>query len=219
MTLLLEELFTCPNCRVVFQSKIAASYDTFGKRYSDLYIASENDPQPILYLINICPKCGFAAFTIDFKSFEIDLTLVREAIEKTAKIVGKPPTEFNAGDGFLEIAKYSKNISLEEKANIELQACYAYRFLEDKKLKKAREITIKTINEILVQKKFIHNPEEVYLYLAGELNRLLGNNDEANKYLKLALFKSEKKNHSIKNLIIHQLSNPTEIIPKEVFPR
>ncbi|MFW9922351.1 MAG: DUF2225 domain-containing protein [Candidatus Thorarchaeota archaeon] len=217
MTLLLEELFTCPNCKVVFQAKVAASYDTFGNHYSDLYFASGKDPQPILYLIHICPKCGFAAYTIYFKSFEISLDLVKDAINKIEAILQKKPSQFNPGDGYLEIAEYISNyISKEQKVFSQLHACYAYRELQDNNLKLARELTLKTIKEVLLESKFQAENEEYYLYLAGELNRLLGKNRESLEYFELAS-KIVKKGTLVYKLVTHQLVNPSNILPKEIF--
>ena len=192
MPLYSGELFTCPNCEAIFQSKIAQSYDTFGNYYSDLYKASAEDPQPVLHLINICPKCGFAAFTQDFKVFDLDLKDVRKAINDIEKITGKPANEFNAGDGYLVITEYLSTISIEQRAFIMMQASYAYRILSDKNLAKAREMTLKTIEQILATKMFMTTSEDMYLYLAGELNRLLGKEDESLKYFKQALEKADK---------------------------
>ena len=211
-----DELFTCPNCKTIFQSKVAASYDTFGNYYSDLYKASEDDPQAVLHLINICPKCGLAAFTQDFKGFDLDLKEIQEAIASVEKITGKKATEFNAGDGYLQIAEYLKTVSEEQRAFIKMQASYAYRILKDKNLKKAREFTLLIIEEILQTKKFMTTSEDMYLYLAGELHRLLGNESKSLKYYKLAIEKTDKDS-VVSRLTEHQLHTPKEILPKELF--
>ncbi|HUU77978.1 MAG TPA: DUF2225 domain-containing protein [candidate division Zixibacteria bacterium] len=216
MSLIYEELFTCPNCEVIFQTKVLGSYNTFGECYSDLYVGCNTDPQPILHLINICPKCGFAAFTIDYKTFDIDLSLVKKAINHVEKFTGKKAANFNVGDGFLEIAEYLQNASLEQKSFTLMQASYAYRFLKDSNLDKTRKLILEIIELILQEKKFQNNPEEVYLYLAGELNRLIDNQRKALAYYKEALEKAEK-NSFIERITIHQLSNPKNIIPKEIF--
>ncbi len=216
MPLYEDQLFTCPNCKAIFQSKIAATYDTFGAYYSDLFKASEEDPQPVLHLTNICPKCGLCAFTQDFKVFDIDLEDVQKAISKIEKLTGKPANEFNAGDGYLQIAEYLSTISIEQRAFIKMQATYAYRILEDMNLDKARELTLKAIEQILETKMFMTTSEDMYLYLAGELNRLLGNEGESLKYFKLAIEKSDRTS-VVSRLTEHQLKTPKEIIPKEHF--
>lgn len=218
MPLYADELFTCPNCKAIFQSKVAQSYDTFGNYYSDLYKASEEDPQPVLHLINICPKCGFAAFTQDFKVFDFDLEDVEKAITTVEKITGKPATEFNAGDGYLEITEYLSTISIEQRAFIKMQASYAYRILGDKNLVKARELTLATIEQILTTKMFMTTTEDMYLYLAGEMHRLLGNESESLKYFKLAIEKADK-NSIVSRLTEHQLKTPMEIVPKELLTK
>ncbi|MHA1440668.1 MAG: DUF2225 domain-containing protein [Candidatus Heimdallarchaeota archaeon] len=208
MPLYEDRLFTCPNCEAIFQSKVATTYDTFGAYYSDLFKASEEDPQPVLHLTNI--------FTQDFKVFDVDLEDVQKAISKIEKITGKPANEFNAGDGYLQIAEYLSTISIEQRAFIKMQATYAYRILEDKNLDKARELTLETIEHILETKIFMTTSEDMYLYLAGELHRLLGNESESLKYFKLAIEKSDK-NSIVSRLTEHQLKSPKEIIPKELF--
>lgn len=216
MSLIYEELFTCPNCEVIFQTNVLGSYNTFGECYSDLYVGCNTNPQPILHLINICPKCGFAAYTIDYNSFDIDLSLAKEAITHVENFTGKKAGNFNAGDGFLEIAEYIPNISLEQKSFILMQASYAYRFLKDSNLSKTRELILKIIELVLQEKKFQNNPEELYIYLAGELNRLIDNQKKALAYFEKALEKAEK-NSFIERITIHQLSTPKDIIPKEIF--
>ena len=216
MPLLYEELFTCPNCKVIFQSKVLGGYNTFGESYSDLYVGSDDEPQPILHLINQCPKCGFTAFTIDFKTFNQDMEIVRQAIKKVIEFTGKRPTQFNVGDGYLVIANYSNNVSLEQKIFTFMQASYAYRILEDSNLNKTRQLILEKIKIILERKLFDVNPEELYLYLMGELNRLIGNEKESLDYFKQALDKAEK-NSFVSRVTIHQLETPQEIIPKEIF--
>jgi hypothetical protein len=97
-----------------------------------------------------------------------------------------------------------------------MQASYAYRILADKNLDTARKLTLQTIEQILATKMFMTTSEDMYLYLAGELHRLLGNERESLKYFKLALEKADK-NSVVSRLTEHQLKNPTEIVPKELF--
>ncbi|MBN1328271.1 MAG: DUF2225 domain-containing protein [Candidatus Heimdallarchaeota archaeon] len=218
MPLLYDELFTCPNCETIFQSKVLGCYNTFGVRYSDLYIASEDSPQPILFQNNICPKCGFSAFSIEFRIFDIDMEIVRKAITKVENFTGKNAIDFNAGDGFLEIAEYMGRVSLETRISITLQAVYAYRELADINLEKTQRYLLNLIEQNLAQKTFNENPEELYLYLAGEFNRLLKKDSESLKYFKEAITKAPK-NSFISRITQYQLSTPNEIIPKEVFGR
>lgn len=217
MTLLMDQLFTCPNCEVIFQSKVAGSYDTFGKKYSDFYVGSGSEPQAILHLNNICPKCGFAAYTIDFKVFSIDLDIVKKAIKETEKFSGRKATEFNAGDGFIVISKYLDiEISKESLIFILLQANYAYRELGNQKLDESRTLTLEIVEDVIKKQEFKENPEELYLYLAGELHRLLGNNEKSLEYFKEALEKADR-NSRISKLTQQQLTKPSEVIPEGFF--
>ena len=181
-----------------------------------MYYSSQEDPQPILHLINICPKCGFAAYTADFNMLDFDLQKIKQAIAKIEKFSSRKATKFNAGDGYLEINEYLDNLSLEKKLAIQLQASYAYRELKDENLKKVRQHILKTLEEILRKKAFNQNPEEFYLYLIGEIHRLLGNDKESFRYFKQILLKVDK-NSLISKITQNQLSNPGEIIPNEIF--
>jgi len=168
-------------------------------------------------LNNICPKCGFAAYTIDFKVFSIDLDFVKKAIKKTEKFSGRKATEFNAGDGFIVISKYLGNeISKESLVFVLLQASYAYRELGDQKLDDSRILTLKIVEDVIEKQKFVENPEELYLYLAGEIHRLLGNNEKSLKYFKEALEKADR-NSRISKITQQQLTKPSEIIPEGFF--
>ncbi|NHJ49680.1 MAG: DUF2225 domain-containing protein [Asgard group archaeon] len=214
MPLLYDELFTCPNCSIIFQSKVLGGFNTFGKHYSDFYIGSQEDPQPILYEINICPKCGFSGFTIDLKSFSVDIELVQLAIEKVANFTGKKPSEFKAGDGYLVIANYLHNLNIEEKIGYYLKATYAYRELEDSMLESTRLEIINLIDEVLEKKKFVIQTKEFYLYLIGELYRLVGKTSESLMYFEKSLKIANKKS-LISKLVEHQLKNPMEVLPQD----
>ncbi|MHA1462714.1 MAG: hypothetical protein ACTSQ0_06575, partial [Candidatus Heimdallarchaeota archaeon] len=120
------------------------------------------------------------------------------------------------GDGYLLISEYSKHLTQEQKSYTQMQACHSYRFLDDKNLEKTRRIVLQSTLDILNDRIFKKNPEELYLYIAGELNRLLGNNQKANEYFQKALEKAEKESFVYK-ITIHQLSNPNEIIPRKIF--
>ncbi|MHA1212440.1 MAG: DUF2225 domain-containing protein [Candidatus Heimdallarchaeota archaeon] len=218
MPLLFDELFTCPNCEIIFQAKILGVYNSFGERYSDLYIAAEEEPQPILLQINLCPKCGFAAYTADFKTFDIELLYVRDAIKAIEKYSGRPATEFNPGDGYLEMAEYLGRTSLENKIFFTLQAIYSYRELEDVIITKTRRHLLKMIKAILKTKDYQTNPEEFFLYLAGELHRLLGEQDQSLAYFEKAIALAPKDS-IISRITQYQLTTPNEIIPKKIFGR
>jgi hypothetical protein len=214
MTLLFDELFTCPNCQIIFQSKVIGSFDTFGKNYSDFYIGSRSDPQPILYEINICPKCGMSFYSLDYKTFSENLEQVRTAITKIAKFTKKDVSNFNPGEGYLVIANYLPNISSEEKINLYLKATYAYRELNDLNIKLVREEIISMIKNMLMKNENKIQTEEFYLYLTGELARLTNKTTMALEYFEKAIKKAEQKS-LISRLVEHQLKNPKEILPQD----
>ena len=110
MPLLHDELFTCPKCTVVFQTKILGAYDTFGERYSDLYIGSQQNPQPILHKVTICPKCGFSALTEDMRVIDVDEERVETTIKFVEKYTGRTHEDFNSGDGFIFLADAGKYV-------------------------------------------------------------------------------------------------------------
>ncbi|MBD3192726.1 MAG: DUF2225 domain-containing protein [Candidatus Heimdallarchaeota archaeon] len=216
MTLLFEELFSCPICDTKFMSKVLGVYNTFGPRYSDLYTCSEENPQPILHQIHLCPKCGFGGYKSNFQNFTFEIDEVKECIKKVEILTEKNVTEFNVGDGFLEIAYYQQN-TLEEQALLKLQASYAYRELKDSNVVLARRLVIKDIEQILEQQSFRENPKEMYLYLIGELHRLLENQEEAQHYFEQILTE-ENNNSYFAFLAKKQLNHPEKIVPKKAPP-
>ncbi|MHA1825796.1 MAG: DUF2225 domain-containing protein [Candidatus Heimdallarchaeota archaeon] len=216
MPLLYDEMFTCHNCGIIFQTKILGCYNTFGKRYSDLYIASEDDPQPILYQICKCPKCGFAGFTDEYRMLSLEEEEMAMAIKAAEDFTGKKAQEFNQGDGFIVVAKYSESHSLEEQVSLYLQASYAYRELKDPLLQKARTIVLELLEKIIEKKEFTFQSEEYYCYLAGEIARLLGENEKSLKYFKRAL-QVAPENSLVSKLTQHQLVHPSEVIRAEIF--
>ena len=68
------------------------------------------------------------------------------------------------------------------------------------------------IKKVLEKEAFDENPKEMYLYLAGELNRLLGKEKTSLEYFKQALELVEKRS-ILSRVIEHQLTNPAEILP------
>ena len=214
MPLLFEELFNCPLCETKFMSKVVGVFDTFGSHYSDLYVACEEDPQPILHQIHLCPKCGFAGFAPAFRELSFDIEVVKKAISSVEQLVQKKSSEFNAGDGYLEIAEYHQANSLEAQVFLKLQASHAYRVLSDDHLELARRFVLEDLQAILEKRLFEKNPEETYLYLAGEMNRLLGNAKKASDYFKLTLGVAARDSFFAK-LAEFQLETPNEIIPRK----
>lgn len=194
-------------------SKVLAVYNTFGPKYSDLYICSEENPQPILHQIHLCPKCGFAGIKPNFRDFRFEIAQVKAAMEKIEVLIEKKATEFNIGDGYLEIAEYQHN-SLEEQALLRLQASYAYRELQDPNITLARRLAIKDIKQILEHQSFKENPKEMYLYLLGELHRLLGDQQQAQQFFEQTL-KEAESNSYFAFLAEKQLDSPKELIPKK----
>ncbi|NHK30617.1 MAG: DUF2225 domain-containing protein [Asgard group archaeon] len=213
MPLLFDELFTCPNCETIFQSKVLGSYNTFGNHYSDFYIGSEENPQPILYQLSICPKCGFAAYPMDYRTFSIELKNVQKALIETSNFVNKKGSEFNAGDGFILLIEYSTYLNLEDKIFLMLQATYAYRELKDNNLIKTRLKIISMLEQLIEKNQYERQTKEFYLYLLGELYRLVENIEKSLLYFKQALEISNKKS-LISKLVEHQLKNPSDILPK-----
>jgi len=216
MPLLNDEMFTCLNCGIIFQTKIVACYNTFGQRYSDLYIASNDEPQPILHLICKCPKCGFAGYIDEYRMLSLEEEEMQEAVKAAEEFTGKNASEFNQGDGFLVIANYPGSQSQEERLAVYLQASYAYRILKDPLLTKVRRVILELLEEILEKKNFEFYTEDYYSYLAGEIARLLGQNDKSLKYFKRALTLASKDS-IISKITQHQLTQPSEVIPKEIF--
>lgn len=188
--LIYEKNYICPVCGNEFKSIAvkSASYrlektdSDFFKRYSII--------NPYFYDVVLCNKCGYAAMQSDFKRIKsYQISLITNSI--TPKWKGKiysPPYDVN-----IAIQRYKLSLlnyvvmdsKLSMKAINCLKISWMFRLAND------------SVNELLFLNKALEGLNAAYfsedlpiysmdrftlIYLIGELNRRVGNNDEALKW-------------------------------------
>ena len=171
-----------------------------------------------IYHTSIIPVAGYQ-FTSDL-SIGLGLPFdIAEAMKNVEAFTGKEPLDFNEGDCYLLVMHYTKPKSVEQEIFFLLQASYSYRALDDREslIKIRRELVLK-LEQSLSEKKFENNPKELYLYLTGEIYRLLGSTEKSLEYFKQALQLAPKES-TVSRLTQYQLTTPNEIIPKEILGR
>lgn len=183
----------CPACDMVFKTPrvkpsaliVKSSDSDFHKVYEDI--------SPLFYAVTVCPECNYGARNDDFdsKTLEYHPEVIKLAsVIKCSKknICFKQTKEIDVETAVkkhllaITFAKHSKPEDPLTIAGLFMHIAWLYRDNgendKDKEyLKSALEYYIKTYE------KGSHIPEKIGLpgimYLAGELNRILGNHTEA----------------------------------------
>lgn len=187
---LYEKQYTCPVCENTFKSKaVKTSSYRLEKRDSDLF-NHYGLVNPYFYDVVLCNSCGYAAMQSDFnkiRSYQTPLVLQKV----TTRWRGKNYPEVYDINVAIERYKLSllNYVVMEAKASKKafncLKLAWMYRLLKD------------TQNEQLFLKQAIEGFCDAYTsedfpiygmdkptieYLIGELNRRIGNNEEAMKW-------------------------------------
>jgi uncharacterized protein (DUF2225 family) len=183
----------CPACNAVFNTprvrpsalKVKASEPDFHKVYEDL--------NPLLYAVTVCPECNYGARNDDFddKTLEYHPEIVKlaGAIKDSKKNINfqqvKELDVETAVRKHLLAITFAKHYKPEDPltiAGLYMHISWMYREMGDKDkdieyIKLALEYYVKTFE------KGTHIPEKIgvpgIMYLAGELNRMLGNYNDA----------------------------------------
>ena len=177
----------CPVCQHKFKTKVVKTKSPrIASKDSDFFIRY-SVANPYFYDVWICNSCGYAAMKIDFdkiKSYKKDLIL------KNITSKWKPRDYPVILDEKLAIERYKLALlnavvgefNSSTKAMILLKIAWMYRLLEDKThedvyLKQALD----SFKDAYTKENFpMYGLErESLMYLIGELNRRLGNNNEA----------------------------------------
>lgn len=177
----------CPVCQSTFKAKaVKSSHCRIDKKDTDFFIRylSEN---PYFYDVWLCNNCGYASMKIDFQKIrDHQIELVKEKI--TPRWHGKIYPE--AYDINIAIERYKLALLnytiMEAKSSKKAMTClkiaWMYRMLDDKKeellfLNEALE----GFNDTYYNESFpIYGMNNFTLmYLIGEINRRIGNNDKA----------------------------------------
>lgn len=222
------ESITCPVCRKKFTAEYVEK-DAMAVIFQDSdFMKSYKGVNPELYAIYVCPQCFYAAFREDFLNIPwviIDeLSKRKEEREDIVKNV-----DFNKKRNLYlallsyEVAvacyKFRRNSS-EKIADIMMKAAWLARDmnswqLERDFLKKALMYYMKAFDH----ERDLRMDQTTSLYIIGEINRRLGNYEEAKKYLSWAFGnKIGEENRYIKTLAHTQYSIVKEILEKKRKP-
>lgn len=186
-----EKTYTCPVCGNVFKSiavkstsyRLAKTDSDFFKRYSLI--------NPYFYDVVLCNKCGYAAMQSDFKKIRASqiLLVTNNLSPKWKERVYATPYDVN-----IAIERYKLSLlnyvvidsKLSMKAINCLKISWMYRLVND------FDNELMFLNQALEGFNATYYNEDfpIYgmdrftmMYLIGELNRRVGNNDEALKWL------------------------------------
>jgi hypothetical protein len=222
------ESINCPVCKYKFEAEYPeeGSYKVISQDTD--FMKSYLGVNPELYVIYVCPQCFYAAFREDF--LNIPWVICEELIKR------KPEREdivknadFNKRRNmYLALLSYEVAVacyklrkdSSEKIANIMMKAAWLAREmnswqLEKEFLKKALIYYIRAFEH----ERDLKMDQTTSLYIIGEINRRLGNYEEAKKYLNWAYSnKIGGENREIKSLALTQYSIVKEILEKKRRP-
>ncbi|SDG46812.1 hypothetical protein SAMN04244560_02406 [Thermoanaerobacter thermohydrosulfuricus] len=204
---LYDKKTVCPVCKKEFTyTKVRSSQLKVEERERDFYTKYKDGINPFFYEVIVCPNCGYAALESEFDRITNDkkekiLSLV------TAKWVKREfsgeRTPQKALEAYL-LALYCSQIK-EDKPIVFAKTClriaWIYRILndkvnEEKYLKYALDSYIKAYSG-----SDIYEEEEVLLiYMIAELNRMLGNREEALKWYNKVINHPDRSRY---NLIVN----------------
>lgn len=190
-----DKSVVCPVCNNHFKTKAVKSKSPrILSKDSDFFIRY-NIANPYFYDVWICNSCGYAAMKSDFEK----LRSFRQELVRSNVTPKWKPREYPAIlDANMAIERYKlallnavlTKMPSSTKAMISLKISWMYRFLEDSEHE----------NNFLVQAlegfndAYINEPFPIYglqrdslMYLLGDLNRRIGNDDEALRWYSKAI--------------------------------
>ncbi len=188
--LLYDKEITCPVCDNVFKAKaVKTSASRILSKDSDSFIIYDVI-NPYFYDVWVCDNCGYSAMKNDFNKIrERQIHLVKDKIQTKWKRKNYP----DVYDINIAIERYKLSLlnyyvtdaKASKKAMNCLKLAWMYRSLQDNEneltfLKQALD----GFNAAYFNEGFpLYNMDKfTAMYLIGELNRRLGNNDEALKW-------------------------------------
>ena len=183
----------CPACDFAFKTprvkpsalKVKSSEPDFHKIYEDV--------NPLLYAVTACPNCNYAARNDDFEDktleYHPEILKLSAAIRESKKNIVFPQVKEIDPDAAVKKHLLAVTFAKQHKpedpltiAGLNMHIAWIYREQGNNEkdreyLKAALEYYVKTFE------KGTHIPEKIgvpgIMYLAGELNRVLGNYNEA----------------------------------------
>lgn len=232
--LLYDKTITCPICGHQFKVRtVRNSAYRITSKDSDFFI-NYTRINPYFYDVWICNSCGYAAMKSDFESIR---SIKKELVIKNISIRWKPKTYPDTYDAKIAIERYKLaliNYTVIEseayrKGMVCLKLAWMYRLLNDSE---NETLYIKnSLDEFL--KAYYKEDFPMYgmdrytvMYLIGELQRRLLNNEEAILWFgnvitsRMASSKIKELARKQKDIIkgVNEKSEETEEKPKKKFP-
>jgi len=183
----------CPACDAAFKTARVKASSLKVKGIDTDFHKTYEDVKPMLYAVTVCPECNFAARNDDFDKAMLDyqkeviqIALAVKAAKKNVRFAETFETNTEeAVKKHLLAVTYAKHFKPENPntiAGLYMHITWMYR--EDGNTDKEKEYMLKALEYyVKTFEKGTFIPEKIgepgIIYLIGELNRLLGNNNEA----------------------------------------
>ncbi|MEQ2129893.1 DUF2225 domain-containing protein [Caldanaerobacter subterraneus KAk] len=200
---LYDKKTVCPVCKQEFTyTRVRTSQLKVEERGRDFYTKYKDDINPFFYEVIVCPNCGYTALESEFEKITNDkgekiLSLVSEKWVKREFSGERTPQK--ALEAYL-LSLYCSQIK-EDKPIVFAKTClriaWIYRILgdkanEEKYLKHALDSYVKAYSG-----SDVYEEEILLIYMIGELNRMLGNKEEALKWYNKVIHHPERSRHTM----------------------
>lgn len=185
-----EKQVQCPICRNKFKVlKVKSDAVRIISRDEDFCTYYE-PVNPLLYSVWICSECGYAAMEDKFEKIdEVSAQLIKSGLRK--KWTPRSFPEERSIEDAIEVFKIALlNLQLRKAKTLEiakvcLRIAWLYRMIESSKETDFLKFALDSYKTVYETEKFpVDNLDQITcMYLVGELNRRLGNINEAGKWL------------------------------------
>lgn len=219
MTTLLPIRLKCPCCGEEFESVSWGSTNTFGPLTTELYRQAGGFPSMPLD-VHGCGKCGYCGYKPDFAEGRVDATLRQWVKENLANPPGgqeMPPSRKYEHTARIAVQRGETAVRL---GQLWLRAAWCGDHEGQSDRLKYRREAARCFEEALEQGKVTNEERPFIIYLAGELNRRLGNAEKAKAWfakLPNAVGKNERLAWLV-DLAIQQSTDPKEYVKERPEP-
>lgn len=197
---LYDRSYTCPICSNEFKSKkVKTSALRPGIKDTDFYTPYKS-ADPTWYSILVCPQCGYSNFDNQFA----DLSVAQMELYRKNLMGRWNPRDFGGERALTEtmeahmLALATFQVIGMRKSVVGklcLRIAWMYRSLEDPKERTFMEFAAKNFQEAFTTERLDDDKDNelMILFLAGELNRRLGNYEDASRWFSMVLADPEIK--------------------------
>lgn len=202
-TYLYDKKVLCPVCQREFTiTKVRTSQLKVEERSRDFYTKYKDNIEPFFYEVIVCNNCGYAALESEFdkiSSEKRDKILSMVTTKWTKRKFSGERTPQKALEAYL-LSLYCSQIKGDKDiilAKTCIRIAWIYRLLKDKNnenkyLKYALESYSKAYSGV-----DSFGEEILLIYMIGELNRMLGNKEEALKWFNKAVNHPDRARYSM----------------------